>query len=67
MIRILSIVLTVDSNPLLSTLLINNLPDVRKGKVGVNFKMLINILDLSQGAFSHKNGLDHLINWIHHH
>lgn len=67
MIRILSIVLTVDSNPLLSTLLINNLPYVRKGKVGVNFKMLINILDLSQGAFSHKNGLDHLINWIPHH
>lgn len=64
MIRILSIVLTVDSNPLLSTFLINNLPDVRKGKVGIR---LINILDLSQGAFRHKNGLDHLINWIHHH
>lgn len=38
MVRIWSIVLTVNSNPLLSTFLINNLPDVRKGKVGVNLK-----------------------------
>lgn len=47
MVRILSIVLTVNSNPLLSTFLINNLPDLRKGKVGVNLrqsKMLIKVL-----------------------